>query len=179
MKCRCPKRSGIFEMGYYMLRIVISVLLILIACLWMYMGIAEYGMWIPGVSADTGFIPTVFGAIVLLFSVVKLVKDIKAYRQARAEAVEGEAEAKQASFMEFLVKLKPLLPAVTAVLAILLIKFLGMVIGTFLSLFFYMKVVNNDKWVKSLWVPAVITLFFYAVFVLWLKVPFPRGIFGI
>ena len=57
--------------------------------------------------------------------------------------------------------------------------FLGMVIGTYLSLFFYMKVVNNDKWVKSLWVTAVITLFFYAVFVLWLKVPFPRGIFGI
>ena len=160
-----------------MLRIVISVLLILIAGLWMYMGIAEYGMWIPGVSADTGFIPTVFGAIVLLFSVVKLVKDIKAFRQARAETV--EAEAKQTSFMDVLVKLKPLLPAVTAVLAILLIKFLGMVIGTFLSLFFYMKVVNNDKWVKSLWVPAVITLFFYAVFVLWLKVPFPRGIFGI
>ena len=160
-----------------MLRIVMSVLLILIAGLWMYMGIAEYGMWIPGVSADTGFIPTVFGAIVLLFSVVKLVKDIKAYRQARAEAV--ATETKQTSFMEVLVKLKPLLPAATAVLAILLIKFLGMVIGTFLSLFFYMKVVNNDKWVKSLWVPAVITLFFYAVFVLWLKVPFPRGIFGI
>jgi len=148
----------------------------LIAGLWMYMGISEYGMWIPGVSADTGFIPTVFGAIVLLFSIVKLVKDIKAYRQSRAEAT---AEAKKLSVMEVLVKLKPLLPALTAVLAILLIKFLGMVIGTFLSLFFYMKVVNNDKWIKSIWVPAVITLFFYGVFVLWLKVPFPRGIFGI
>ena len=160
-----------------MLRIVISVLLILVAGLWMYMGIAEYGMWIPGVSADTGFIPTVFGAIVLIFSVVKLVKDIKALRQARTEAV--TTETKRVSFMEILVKLKPLLPALTAVLAIVLIKFLGMVIGTFLSLFFYMKVVNNDKWLKSLWVPAVITLFFYAVFVLWLRVPFPRGIFGI
>ena len=111
-----------------------------------------------------------------MFSVIKLVKDIKAYRQARSEAVAGEAKV---SFKETLVKLKPLLPAVTAVLAILLIKFLGMVIGTFLSLFFYMKVVNNDKWIKSIWVPAVITLFFYAVFVFWLKVPFPRGIFGI
>ena len=141
------------------------------------MGINEYGMWIPGVSADTGFIPTVFGAIVLLFSVVKLVKDIKAYVASR----QGEAavEKSAVSFKDVLVKLKPLLPAVTAILAILLIKFLGMVIGTYPSLFFYMKVVNNDKWVKSLWVTAVITLFFYAVFVLWLKVPFPRGIFGI
>ena len=164
-------------MGCSMLRIVISVLLIAVAGLWMGMGIFEYGMWVPGVSADTGFIPTVFGGIVLLFSVIKLVKDIKAYRQARAEAVAGEA--KSVSFKEILVKLKPLLPALTAVLAILLIKFLGMVIGTFLSLFFYMKVVNNDKWIKSIWVPAVITLFFYAVFVFWLKVPFPRGIFGI
>ena len=160
-----------------MLRIVISVLLIIIACVWMFMGITEYGIWIPGVSADTGFIPTVFGAIVLLFSVVKLVKDIKAYVASR----QGEAavEKKQVSLKEVLVSLKPLLPAVTAVLAIMLIKFLGMVIGTFLSLFFYMKVVNNDKWIKSIWVPAVITLFFYAVFVFWLKVPFPRGIFGI
>ena len=160
-----------------MLRIVISVLLIIIACVWMFMGITEYGIWIPGVSADTGFIPTVFGAIVLLFSVVKLVKDIKAYVASR----QGEAavEKKQVSFKEVLITLKPLLPAVTAVLAIVLIKFLGMVIGTFLSLFFYMKVVNNDKWIKSIWVPAVITLFFYAVFVFWLKVPFPRGIFGI
>ena len=164
-------------MGYSMLRIVISVILIIISCVWMFMGISEYGMWIPGVSADTGFIPTVFGAIVLLFSVVKLVKDIKTYVASR----QGEAavEKSAVSFKDVLVKLKPLLPAVTAVLAILLIKFLGMVIGTYLSLFFYMKVVNNDKWIKSLWVTAVITLFFYAVFVLWLKVPFPRGIFGI
>lgn len=164
-------------MGYSMLRIVISVILIIISCVWMFMGINEYGMWIPGVSADTGFIPTVFGAIVLLFSVVKLVKDIKAYVASR----QGEAAVEKSafSFKDVLVKLKPLLPAVTAILAILLIKFLGMVIGTYLALFFYMKVVNNDKWVKSLWVTAVITLFFYAVFVLWLKVPFPRGIFGI
>ena len=164
-------------MGYSMLRIVISVILIIISCVWMFMGINEYGMWIPGVSADTGFIPTVFGAIVLLFSVVKLVKDIKAYVASR----QGEAAVEKCaiSFKDVLVKLKPLLPAVTAILAILLIKFLGMVIGTYLALFFYMKVVNNDKWVKSLWVTAVITLFFYAVFVLWLKVPFPRGIFGI
>ncbi|MBQ3829735.1 MAG: tripartite tricarboxylate transporter TctB family protein [Spirochaetales bacterium] len=160
-----------------MLRIVISVILIIISCVWMFMGINEYGMWIPGVSADTGFIPTVFGAIVLLFSVVKLVKDIKAYVASR----QGEAAVEKSaiSFKDVLVKLKPLLPAVTAILAILLIKFLGMVIGTYLALFFYMKVVNNDKWVKSLWVTAVITLFFYSVFVLWLKVPFPRGIFGI
>lgn len=164
-------------MGYSMLRIIISVILIIISCVWMFMGINEYGMWIPGVSANTGFIPTVFGAIVLLFSVVKLVKDIKAYVASR----QGEAavEKSAVSFKDVLVKLKPLLPAVTAILAILLIKFLGMVIGTYLSLFFYMKVVNNDKWIKSLWVTAVITLFFYAVFVFWLKVPFPRGIFGI
>ena len=164
-------------MGYSMLRIIISVILIIISCVWMFMGINEYGMWIPGVSADTGFIPTVFGAIVLLFSVVKLVKDIKAYVASRQGEVAVEKSA--VSFKDVLVKLKPLLPAVTAILAILLIKFLGMVIGTYLSLFFYMKVVNNDKWIKSLWVTAVITLFFYAVFVLWLKVPFPRGIFGI
>ena len=164
-------------MGYSMLRNIISVILIIISCVWMFMGINEYGMWIPGVSADTGFIPTVFGAIVLLFSVVKLVKDIKTYVASR----QGEAtvEKSAVSFKDVLVKLKPLLPAVTAILAILLIKFLGMVIGTYLSLFFYMKVVNNDKWIKSLWVTAVITLFFYAVFVFWLKVPFPRGIFGI
>ena len=164
-------------MGYSMLRIIISVILIIISCVWMFMGINEYGMWIPGVSADTGFIPTVFGAIVLLFSVVKLVKDIKAYVASRQGEVAVEKSA--VSFKDVLVKLKPLLPAVTAILAILLIKFLGMVIGTYLSLFFYMKVVNNDKWIKSLWVTAVITLFFYAVFVFWLKVPFPRGIFGI
>ena len=160
-----------------MLRIVISVLLILVSCLWMYMGIFEYGMWVPGVSSDTGFIPTVFGAIVLLFSVIKLIRDIKAYSQARQEAV--ATEKGKASFLEILVKLKPLLPAVSAALAIILIKIFGMVIGTFVSLFIYMKFVNNDKWVKSLWVPAVITLFFYAVFVLWLRVPFPRGVFGI
>lgn len=155
-----------------MLRIVISVILMLISLLWMYMGIFDYGLWVPGVSAHTGFIPTVFGGIILLFSVIKLVKDIKAYK---AQEQAGEKK----TFQDILVKLKPLLPACTAALAIILIKILGMVIGTFLSLFIYMKFVNGDKWVKSLWVTAVITLFFYAVFVFWLKVPFPRGIFGI
>lgn len=155
-----------------MLSIVISSILILLSILWMYKGIFEYGLWVPGVSAHTGFIPTVFGAIILGFTLIKLVKDIRKYRSAEKK------EKEKKSTKEILAYLKPLLPALVAVLMILLIKYLGMAIGCFLGLFVYMKFVNHDKWLKSLWIPAVVTLIYYAIFVLWLNVPFPRGIFG-
>ena len=155
-----------------MLNIIVSAILILVSLLWMYMGIFIYGLWVPGVSAHTGFIPTIFGGIILIFSIIKLVKDIKTLKADAHERYER-------SFAGVMTKLKPLLPAATAAVAIILIKILGMVIGTYLALFLYMKVVNRERWVKSLLVTAVVTAFFYAVFVLWLKVPFPRGIFGI
>lgn len=156
-----------------MLSIVISSVIILISIVWMYKGVFEYGLWVPGVSAHTGFIPTVFGAIVLVFTIIKLVRDIKKYK------AEEKSEKTAFSFSLVVEKIKPFVPALIAVLMILLIKYLGMAIGCFLGLFVYMKWVNSSKWLTSLWVSALVTLIYYSIFVLWLGVPFPRGIFGI
>jgi hypothetical protein len=51
----------------------------------------------------------------------------------------------------------------------------AMFFTAFIWLFWYSKI----KLGKSLFISAMVSLFVFLVFVLWLGIPFPRGIFGI
>ena len=55
---------------------------------------------------------------------------------------------------------------------------LGFILSTFLVLFFLFKAVEPVKWRDAI-IGSVLTIaVVYAVFGIWLKVPFPTGIFG-
>jgi putative tricarboxylic transport membrane protein len=57
-------------------------------------------------------------------------------------------------------------------------NFLGFLLSTFLLMIFLFKTVEPTKWWVALTSSLITILISYALFRLWLKVPFPQGILG-
>lgn len=65
------------------------------------------------------------------------------------------------------------------VFAITLMVTVGVLPAMFLTAFIWLVCISKIKLVKSFLISLIITLCVFVVFVLWLKIPFPRGVFGI
>lgn len=156
----------------------LSVILVAISVIWMYIGIFQLGIWVPGVKASSGLIPTIFATLTLIFSIVMLVSAVKAIRnkkqaQQSKEITETEKNAKKA---EKLTKLSAYVPVLFTFIGILIFQYFGVVIFSFLMTFIWLLVISKKGWKKSLVTACVVTLFIYLVFDLWLSIPFPGQI---
>jgi putative tricarboxylic transport membrane protein len=60
-----------------------------------------------------------------------------------------------------------------------LMKYLGFPVGTFLAAAGLFYTMGSYRWHQCLLSSLVLTLVFYGMFVFWLKMPFPTGVFGI
>ena len=61
----------------------------------------------------------------------------------------------------------------------LLLRYLGFPIGTFLASAGLFYTIGSFRWHQCLLFSLVLTLVFYGMFVFWLKMPFPIGVFGV
>lgn len=159
--------------------IILSVILILLSFVWAWVGIFDLGLWIPGVSADSGFIPTIFSVITLICSVIMLVQNMKKYRQNKPQTVEKQKEKTDppAGIKEkILAFVKRYFPVFLGVFGILCLQYLGLVPMVFLVIFGWMKLMNGFSWVKSVAFSAAVTVVVYMIFDVWLQIPFP-GLF--
>lgn len=145
------------------MEIVITLVFFIIAGYWLQQGIFVYGFYTEG-QPGGGFIPVLFSAMIIVFSTILLVRTLKgSIKQKCNEMVEQKS-------------LAPLIPAGIAVVAIFAIEYLGIIVTVFLMAFSWMHWLNNSSMISSLIISVIVTLFIYAIFVLWLRVPFPRGI---
>lgn len=154
--------------------IIMSVILIVISIIWIIEGLRQ-GLWIPGVSAGSGFIPTVFAVLTLLASVFLIYTTIKKNR------VEGTADEKKETKGEQTKKFDlseygAAVPVLFCVGGIFCLQLFGLVITVFAIGFLWMKFVSRISWQKSLVYACLITLFIYMIFEFWLKIPFPGDI---
>jgi putative tricarboxylic transport membrane protein len=69
--------------------------------------------------------------------------------------------------------------AVILVLYWLLLPYVGFPISTFFAAAGLFYTIGHFRWYGCLLSSAVLTSAFYAVFVFWLKMPFPIGVFGV
>jgi len=132
---------------------------ILVALFWMQQGWFRYGFWVKG-SPGGGFLPVIFGLIILISSIVVVLKARK--------APSGPAAMTRSSFI----------PIGFAVIGVGLIQAFGISIAVFVFTFVWMKFLSRYSWLKSILVSAVFTGFIYGIFRLWLQVPFPPGLFS-
>ncbi len=138
----------------------ISIACILVSGYWMQQGVFNYGFWTKD-SPGGGFIPTIFGALVLVLSLFVL------FRRT------GEKDKKVE------IELPALIPVAAAIAGVVLIQVAGITAAVFLFVAAWMKFLSKYSWIKSLLVSAVFSLFIYGVFRMWLSVPFPKGILGL
>ena len=153
--------------------IILSIVLIVLSLVWCYIGIFDLGLWIPGVSADSGFIPTLFGAITLICCIVLLIENIKKYKAVMpAEKKEEKAETSDMK-AKILAFVKLYAPIFFCIFGILCLEILGLIPMVFLLIFGWMKLMNKFTWVKSGIVAVAVTVVIYLIFDMWLQIPFP------
>lgn len=152
--------------------IIFSLVLVVISGIWILEGV-KLGLWIPGVSAGSGFVPAVFAALALFSSLFVIVSSLKKRRAAADAAPEPEEEKNPGTG---LAKLGTLVPVLFCVGAIVCLQLFGLVITVFAISFLWLMFVSSQGLKKSLIIAVLITLFIYLVFELWLKIPFPGDI---
>lgn len=123
---------------------------------------------IPG----TGFFPFIIGALLALFGSIVVIFAISK-RRANDENVKSEKSI--VNWNKFL------FPSLTLLILLgyaLLLEYLGFLLTTFLCLLALFKLSEPQKWLMPLVISAGVVILSYLVFVVWLRNPFPRGIFG-
>ena len=138
---------------------VVPVLSLLMAIYWVAYGLFKYGFWIrkgPG----GGFLPVISGILVIVFSLIILIS--------------GRKDKSPSSFTwtAFI--------APAALLALVLCSYLvGLIISMAIFIFAWLKFIENYRIVKSLTISICCVASIYAIFIVWLNVPMPKGILGI
>ncbi|WP_020613048.1 tripartite tricarboxylate transporter TctB family protein [Sediminispirochaeta bajacaliforniensis] len=138
--------------------LVISVIIIAISAFWIDQGITRYGFWPDGIPGG-GFIPVLFGIVALIASVA-----VVALRKRKHE------QPAPVDYTAFI-------PIGAGVVGIVFIQTLGISLAVFFLMFLWMKFLSKYSFLKSIGVSLAFTLFIFGVFRVWLRVPFPSGLF--
>lgn len=147
--------------------IILGAIFIILSLVWMYVGIFQLGIWVPGVKASAGLVPTVFAALILVFSVFMIVHAVKKLR------TEEKSDEKKDLKTQLTVFVNSSLPVIFGIVGIFVFEYFGVVIFTFVLSFLWLLLLSKKKWTFALLVSVILTLFIYLVFELWLKIPFP------
>lgn len=162
------------------MELIVDVILFLIAGYWVEQGLSVYTFWakeLPG----SGFIPTLFGLLVMVLVCVSCVQ----HKPWRKQQVSGKTKEEQVEdktgmlFPKCPKQVKPLIPVAYTIIGLVLILKLGVIPGVILIAFVWLYFLCGIPLKTTLPITIGASLFVYLIFVLWLRVPFPKGIFGI
>lgn len=134
-----------------------EIIFIIVGIISVFTGLTKHKFWIEKVPGG-GFMPVVIGTLlIILSSLIVLKKDQKAK-----------------------VKLskKELIPIIAMIILLILTKVIGLLPSLLIIVLGMLRFVENYSWKNSIIISVVLMSIIYAVFSLWLKVPFPRGIIG-
>ncbi|MBQ6292579.1 MAG: tripartite tricarboxylate transporter TctB family protein [Lachnospiraceae bacterium] len=123
-----------------------------------------------------GFFPTICGIAIIFFGALLFVETFAASKKAKTdETVKAEQETKILNPRE----LKNLLCfLLLGVFVLMVSKYLGMLICLCLSVIVYLIFQGKEKWWKAIIVGIAMTGILYLIFVVFLKVPIPKGPLG-
>jgi putative tricarboxylic transport membrane protein len=111
-----------------------------------------------------GLYPFFIGALVLFFSMILLILEMKP-RKSEPVFIQGGP-------LTFIFMI------ITFCLWIVVMPFLGYVVVTFLATFAFSKIMKLDGWWKPLALSVGTAVFIYLLFDYWLYIDLPRGILG-
>lgn len=162
------------------MELTIHILIFLLGGYWVQQGIFVYKFWVKGLPGS-GFMPVLFGLLLMVltgFLLVQIVRK-KIKKKDSEVAIEELDDQPTKDTDSYPAWLRPLIPALYTLISIGLMVVVGVVPAMFLTAFIWLFFIAKIKIGKSLLVTVIVTLVVYLVFVLWLKIPFPRGVFGI
>ncbi|WP_207454426.1 tripartite tricarboxylate transporter TctB family protein [Herbiconiux sp. SYSU D00978] len=154
------------------------------------LGGTGYGMFVDGGEVGPGFLPVFAGSLVALFAVLDVMGRLKRVPEhdplkevAGADeelAADLAAESDVDIFGRTQSQRTRMLAIVLGVLVatLALVQVLGFIPAFGLMLFVIAVFVERRKWLPSLLVTVVTCVVVYLIFVTFLRVPLPEGVFG-
>lgn len=161
------------------MEILLALVFMTVSGYWLQQGLAVYGFYIDG-KPGSGFIPVLFSILVMILSAIALVRAVRTKRAVPSKTTPaGDASPTVSADVDsWKTRLQPLIPAAIAIVGIYAITYLGVVVAVALIAFCWVRFLSHYTVVRSFLFSVPIVLFIYVVFVWWLRVPFPRGVFG-
>lgn len=127
-----------------------------LALVWIFVGITEYGFWAGAKGPTPGFVPIIVAVLMLVVSLLAFVQSFK----------EDKPVYPKANWMVIL-----------AGFAIFGCTYLiGMIPSVAIFVLLWLKAYEKCTWKQVLPVFLIIMAIVVGVFVIWLSVPFPKGI---
>lgn len=140
-------------MSYY----IMEIIFIIVGIISVFTGLTKHKFWIEKVPGG-GFMPVVIGTLLIILSVLIVLKK------------DQKAKVKLSK--------KELIPIIAMIILLILTKVIGLLPSLLIIVLGMLRFVENYSWKNSIIISVVLMAIIYAVFSLWLKVPFPRGIIG-
>ena len=138
---------------------IIEIIMMIAGAVWAYYGLFEYGFTANG-GPGSGFFPVIAGVVVVLLCALDIFNRISA--------------CLMLTFIPS--QLRPLFVLAYGFMGIILLNLFGILIAGVLTCGIWLKFISKKNIVQSLAVACITTGVLYGVFVIWLRVPFPRGI---
>lgn len=140
-------------MSYY----IMEIIFIIVGIISVFTGLTKHKFWIEKVPGG-GFMPVVIGTLLIILSALIVLKK------------DQKAKVKLSK--------KELIPIIAMIILLILTKVIGLLPSLLIIVLGMLRFVENYSWKNSIIISVVLMAIIYAVFSLWLKVPFPRGIIG-
>ena len=154
--------------------LVLEILMMGASVLWVVMGINKYGIW-AGQAPGGGLFPVIGGSIILICCTADIIIRIVKKQPINGEKFEGEDEYIMLGWVPRV--LRPLAVVAYGFLSLLVLKYLGFLLCAFLTSFIWLVFISKRTIVRSILTSLTVTAVLYGIFVLWLKIPFPKGLF--
>lgn len=153
---------------------VIEIILIIISIFWATMGTVKYGIW-AGQAPGGGLFPLIGGSIVIICCTADIIMRI-----IKKEPLNGNTDkgADEYIMLGWIPRgLRPIAVTCYGFISLLILKYFGFIICSLLTSAIWLIFISHKAVLKSIAVSVVTTGILYSIFVLWLNIPFPHGIF--
>jgi putative tricarboxylic transport membrane protein len=121
--------------------------------------------------------PLLLGAVLLLLASWQLLRAFRAPKgPSRVRGKEPTMTAIKAFFLENRGEAKVLIMTALMVSYLFMMQWIGFFVSTFLLVILSSRLMEAKDWVRPIALSAGVCLFCYVLFVVWIKLSFPRGI---
>lgn len=137
---------------------ILEVIFILLSAVYIYLGLTEYLFWI-GDSPGGGFMPVIIGGILILLSILVILdKNNK---------------------KKFNLNIRAFIPVIVMLAILALNLLIGLLLSLTVMTFAWLKWIEKYSLKTSTTIALIMGILLFAMFRIWLKVPFPTGLLNI
>lgn len=143
-------------MGKINLKQIIPIVTCLVGAIFIYIGVFHLGFWDK--KPLPGFFPTIVSIVMIIASIAGFWQSLS--EESKPQFNKGE--------------LSVILGSLSIIVGTFII---GLIPSVILYMFYWLKIVEKSSWKDTFIIMAIILFIVFGVFVFWLQVSFPMGLF--